>query len=58
MRLAGTRPREIAGVVGLDPRTLAARTAAIVTALGTRACCAGRALDPLPAGPVATEWAA
>jgi DNA-binding NarL/FixJ family response regulator len=58
MRLAGTRPRDIAGVVGLDPRALEARTVAIVTALGTRSCCAGRALDPLPAGALATDWAA
>jgi DNA-binding NarL/FixJ family response regulator len=36
MRLAGTAPHEIADVVGLDPRALEARTAAIAAALGTR----------------------
>ena len=37
MRLAGTAPNEIADVVGLAPGALEARTAAIVTALSTRA---------------------
>jgi len=58
MRLAGTRPREIAGIVGLDPRALEARTAAIVTALCTRPRCAGHTLDPVPPCAVPREWAA
>jgi DNA-binding NarL/FixJ family response regulator len=37
MRLAGTAPTDIAAVVGLSPRRLEARTAAIVAALATRA---------------------
>jgi two-component system invasion response regulator UvrY len=57
MRLAGTRPRDIAAVVGLDPRALEARAAAIVTALGTRDCCAARAPEPA-AGAVGARWAA
>jgi DNA-binding NarL/FixJ family response regulator len=58
MRLAGTPPSEIAPVVGLSRRALDARTAAIVTTLGTREGSPPRRDDTRDTAVIAIEDAA
>ena len=50
MRLAGTPDRDIAATVGLDPRALAARNAAIVSVLSGRSVAALDGASQLHAG--------